>query len=59
MAAPTNPASDTGVSMTRSAPNSVIKPFVDRMKSFYEAKRKAGKLPKGFLEAVEATRAGS
>ncbi|MDP7241209.1 MAG: TRAP transporter substrate-binding protein [Rhodospirillales bacterium] len=36
-----------------------LKPFVDRMKSFYEAKRKAGKLPKGFLEAVEATRAGS
>ena len=36
-----------------------VTPFVERMKSFYEEKRKAGKLPKGFLKAVEATRAGS
>ncbi|MBM09588.1 MAG: C4-dicarboxylate ABC transporter substrate-binding protein [Magnetovibrio sp.] len=31
-------------------------PFRQRMKEFYDAQAKAGKLPKGFLEAVEATR---
>ena len=36
-----------------------LAPFIKRMQSFYEEKRKAGKLPKGFLEAVEATRVGS
>ena len=31
-------------------------PFRKRMKEFYDAQAKAGKLPKGFLKAVEATR---
>lgn len=31
-------------------------PFIERMKEFYMARAKAGELPAGFLEAVEATR---
>jgi len=31
-------------------------PFRARMKEFYDAQAKAGKLPEGFLAAVEATR---
>lgn len=31
-------------------------PFIDAMKSFYDAEDKAGRLPKGFFAAVEATR---
>ncbi|MBL8701873.1 MAG: TRAP transporter substrate-binding protein [Alphaproteobacteria bacterium] len=34
-----------------------IKPFVARMKEFYAAAEKAGTLPAGFLQAVEAARA--
>ncbi|ESR27023.1 TRAP transporter substrate-binding protein [Lutibaculum baratangense] len=33
--------------------------FVERMKSFYEARGEAGELPEGFLEAVQQTRQGS
>lgn len=34
----------------------VRQPFIDSMKKFYDAEAKAGRLPAGFLEAVEATR---
>lgn len=34
-------------------------PFVEKMRLFYEQKAKDGKLPKGFFEAVEASRPAS
>jgi TRAP-type C4-dicarboxylate transport system substrate-binding protein len=36
-----------------------IRPFVARMKEFYDQQEKAGTLPKGFMAAVEASRAKS
>jgi hypothetical protein len=33
--------------------------FVERMRSFYEEAERKGEMPKGFLQAVTATRKGS